>query len=183
MEKRDYSSFIKSGCNPREAEKYGIHKKSIHTAKDATVMMADVGERDILIITGLTLNSCRTSEETVSCFPETVISVVLNLNLPSYQRLNTVGGWAYVNEQGSGTRGLIVLRTNGGFKVYDRNAPHICPASNTTLSVVDNIKIYCPNDQAEWILLTGEPIKIAQIPPKMYSYQYNSSSNILNIYN
>lgn len=127
--------------------------------------------------------SCRSTDETVNCFPNSPISVVLNLNLPSYQNLNHPGGWVYVNEQGSGTRGLIVLRTNGGFKVYDRNAPHLCPATETTLSVVDNIKLYCPADKSEWILLTGEPIKVAQISPKIYLSQYDPNSNVLSIYN
>ena len=88
-----------------------------------------------------------------------------------------------MDEQGSGTRGLIVLRTNGGFKVYDRNAPHLCPGTDTTLTVIENIKIYCAKDQSEWILLTGEPIKVAQIPPKVYPYQYDPGSNVLSIYN
>lgn len=137
----------------------------------------------LLIFTSLTTIFCRSADETVNCFPNSPISVMLNLNLPSYQNLNNVGGWVYVNEQGSGTRGLIVLRTNGGFKVYDRNAPHLCPATETTLSVVDNIKLYCPADKSEWILLTGEPIKVAQIPPKIYPYQYDPNSNVLSIYN
>ena len=137
----------------------------------------------LMIFTALTVVSCRTGEETVNCFPNIAISVVLNLNLPSYQNLNTPGGWVYVDEQGSGTKGLIVLRTNGGFKVYDRNAPHICPGNDTTLTVVDNIKIYCAHDKSEWILLTGEPIKVAQVAPKTYPYQYDGVSNVLNIYN
>lgn len=137
----------------------------------------------LLISISLATITCRSADETVNCFPNSPISVMLNLNLPSYQNLNNVGGWVYVNEQGSGTRGLIVLRTNGGFKVYDRNSPHLCPATETTLSVVDNIKLYCQADKSEWILLTGEPIKVAQIPPKIYPYQYDPNSNVLSIYN
>lgn len=137
----------------------------------------------LFIFLTLAATSCRSTDETVNCFPNSPISVVLNLNLPSYQNLNHPGGWVYVNEQGSGTRGLIVLRTNGGFKVYDRNAPHLCPTTETTLSVVDNIKLYCPADKSEWILLTGEPIKVAQISPKIYLSQYDPNSNVLSIYN
>jgi len=67
--------------------------------------------------------------------------------------------------------------------VYDRNAPHLCPDTNTTLNVEDNIKIVCPKDGAEWILLTGQPIKVANIAPKTYPYNYNPQTGILNIYN
>lgn len=135
----------------------------------------------ILIIT-ITVNSCGSERDTVSCFPENHISTVLNLNLPAYQNLQTSGGWIYVNEQGSGSRGLIIVRTNNGYKVYDRNAPHICPDTNTTLTV-DNLKIRCAKDGAEWILYTGEPIHIAQVPPKTYPYSFDPASNILSVYN
>ncbi|MGS0747791.1 hypothetical protein [Halpernia sp. GG3] len=131
----------------------------------------------------LITNSCGNRQDTVSCFPNSPISVNLNLSLPAYQNLQNVGGYIYVNEQSSGTRGLIVVRTTNSFKVYDRNAPHICPGSNTTLEVKDNIKVICPSDGAEWILITGEPINISKVPPKTYPVNYDSSTNILSIFN
>lgn len=126
--------------------------------------------------------SCKDREETVNCFPLNDINVVLNLNLPAYQNLQNVGGWIYVDEQSSGTRGLIVVRTTNGFKIYDRNAPHICPDDNTTLNVTENIKIFCPKDGAEWILLTGQPTNIATVPPKTYLYNYDSATNVISIF-
>ena len=137
----------------------------------------------LLIFSTLIINSCGNREETVSCFPNTSINVILNLNLPAYYALQTEGNWMYINEQLAGSRGLIVVRTSGGFKIYDRNAPHICPETNSTLNVVDNIKITCAADGAEWILLTGQPLKVAQIPPKMYPYSFNAANNTLTIYN
>ena len=137
----------------------------------------------LLIFSILTSVSCGRSVDTVSCFPQTNINVVLNLNLPAYQNLQFTGGWIYVNEQDSGTRGLIVVRTGSGFKIYDRNAPHLCPDSNTTLSVEENIKIVCPKDNATWILLTGQPTVVASVAPKVYGYDYNAGANILTIHN
>lgn len=138
----------------------------------------------ILIVSTLNISkSCSNRDDTVNCFPEVNINVVLNLNLPAYQNLQTVGGWIYVDEQSSGTRGLIVVRTTNGFKIYDRNAPHICPDSFSTLNVENNVKILCPSDGAEWILLTGEPIKISQLAPKMYAYTVDTVSNTLLIQN
>ena len=136
----------------------------------------------ILIFSVLNITSCSNREETISCFPNTPINVVLYLNLPTYFTLQNVGGWIYVNEQQAGTRGLIVVRTTNGFKVYDRNAPHLCPDNNTTLSVENDIKIVCPKDGAEWITITGEPTKIAQVPPKTYPYSYDTNVKILSIY-
>ena len=136
----------------------------------------------ILIFSLLNITSCKEREETVNCFPNVPINVVLNLNLPAYYVLQNVGGWIYVNEQECGTRGLIVVRTTNGFKVYDRNAPHVCPDNNTMLTVENNIKVVCPKDGAEWILITGEPTKIAQIPPKTYRYNFDSTTGILSIF-
>ena len=136
----------------------------------------------ILIFSTLNLNSCRETEETVNCFPKVPINVSLNLSLPAYFNLQSVGGWIYVNQQESGTRGLIVVKTTNGFNVYDRNAPHICPGNDTTLNVENNIKIVCPADGAEWILLSGQPTKISPIAPKTYRYSFDSGTNILNIF-
>ncbi|RQO33168.1 hypothetical protein DBR39_23540 [Chryseobacterium sp. KBW03] len=138
----------------------------------------------LLIFSNLTINSCGSREDTVSCFPNTPINVSLNLNLPAYYALNNINGWIYVNEQQSGTRGLIIVRTANGFKVYDRNAPHICPDNNTTLEVKDNIAILCPQDNTRWILSTGQPESGAKtsLPPKTYPYSYDAPSKTLNVY-
>ena len=126
--------------------------------------------------------SCESRAETVSCFPSQIINVQLNLKFPAYDNLNRMGGWIYINEQQSGTRGLIVVNTGTGFKIYDRNAPHLCPDANTTLEVQNNIKIVCPKDGAEWILQDGTPIKGSGLPPKFYEYSYNAATGIISIY-
>ncbi|WBV59770.1 hypothetical protein PFY12_11955 [Chryseobacterium camelliae] len=138
----------------------------------------------LLIFSNLTLNSCGRTQDTVSCFPSSPINVTLNLNLPAYYDLNNTGGWKYIDEQQSGTRGLIVVNAGGnGFKVYDRNAPHLCPDNNTTLEVKDDISIICPKDNAKWILLSGQPAnQVTGLPPKTYPYNYDASTNILTIY-
>ena len=127
--------------------------------------------------------SCESRADTVSCFPSQIINVRLYTSLPAYRNLNTMGGWIYINEQQSGTRGLIVVNTGTGFKVYDRNAPHLCPDTNTTLKVDENsIKIICPKDGAEWILQDGTPIKGSGLPPKFYEYSYNAATGVISIY-
>ncbi|KQS93703.1 hypothetical protein [Chryseobacterium sp. Leaf394] len=136
-----------------------------------------------LIFSNLSLNSCGSTNDTVSCFPNAPVNVSLNLNLPAYFNLTQPQGWIYVNEQQSGTRGLIIVRGAGNtFKVYDRNAPHLCPDTDTTLEVKDNISIVCPKDNATWILLTGNPTSVTSLPPKTYLYNYDASTNTLNVY-
>jgi len=136
-----------------------------------------------LIISLLIAQSCRDSQEGLDCFPKVTIQVNLNLNHPNFQGLQIPGAWVYVNEQQSGTRGLIVVNTQQGFKIYDRNAPHICPGETTTLLVEANSKLVCPHDGSEWNLLTGEPLVGSSVTPKMYRYQYNSQNETLLIFN
>lgn len=126
--------------------------------------------------------SCESRADTVSCFPSQIINVQLNLSLPAYANDLNTKGWIYINEQQSGTRGLILVKTGTGFKVYDRNAPHLCPDTNTTLEVQNDIKIVCPKDGAEWILQDGTPIKGSGLPPKSYNYSYNAATGELLIY-
>lgn len=131
-----------------------------------------------LLMLGLT--ACSDDDGQKSCNPEYTISTSINITLPLYSEVETKG-WTLVGGTGAGTRGIIVVKTNSGYKAYDRNAPHICPGTDTTLEVVDDIKLYCPHDGAEWILLTGQPIKIADRSPR--TYMAVRVGDIINIYN
>ncbi|HUH35476.1 MAG TPA: hypothetical protein VL022_06575 [Moheibacter sp.] len=124
----------------------------------------------VLVLMGLIsfASACKDDDGQRSCNPEYVISAFINVNLPLYSNVEN-RGWTYVSTEGTGTRGIIVVKLpNNRYKAYDRNAPHLCPSPNSTLEVVDDIKLYCPEDGAEWILLTGEPIKIANRSPRVY---------------
>lgn len=141
----------------------------------------------ILLIFSLFLcfTQCGHRERDLSCFPQEFIDVSIDLNLPAYHSLNNVGQWIYLDKVGAGSRGLIVVRASQNtFKIYDRNAPHLCPdGEKTILKVVDDIKIICPKDGAEWILLTGQPTKVAGKAPKTYAYTFSPNTKILSIYN
>ncbi|WP_051878947.1 hypothetical protein [Chryseobacterium sp. FH1] len=141
----------------------------------------------ILTFSLLTFNSsCSERNETVSCFPNTLVSVSTNLNLQPYINNLQQKGWTYIDEQQAGTRGLILVKNlNGQIYVFDRNAPHICPSSDTTLDVVNNQKIVCPKDGAEWIMSSGQPIndQTKGVAPKRYMFDYNPSTGQISIYN
>ncbi|WP_313376837.1 hypothetical protein [Chishuiella sp.] len=136
----------------------------------------------ILTLLFTILQSCSSDDGTVSCVPLTTVNVVVNTSLPLYSNLNNSGGWAYISGAQAGTRGIIVVRTASGYKAYDRNAPHICPTENSILVVENDIKILCKEDGAEWILLTGQPIKIANRAPRTYQV-FNNGNGILTITN
>lgn len=133
-----------------------------------------------LVWVGISLG-CNDDDGQKSCNPEYAISASVNIALPLYSEVET-RGWTYVDGEGTGSRGLILIKTtNGTYKAYDRNAPHICPTPNSRLEVVEDIKLYCPEDGAEWILLTGQPIHIADRAPRTYPAYRNG--NIITITN
>ena len=137
-----------------------------------------------LIISILSIHqSCSERNETVSCFPNSVISVTINLTLPAYYDLQTVGTGMYIDEQQSGTRGLIVVKTASGYRAYDRNAPHLCPDKDTTLEIVNGTTIVCPKDGSKWILITGQPTDNSPAKTAPKTYFCNVNGNFLNISN
>jgi hypothetical protein len=144
-----------------------------------------------LIISILSINnSCSERNETVSCFPNSIISVTINLNSAHYFKLQNVGGWVYtLGEVGTGTNGLIIYRATSGFMIYDRNAPHLCPDQEKTILEVDNggTFVSCPKDRAKWALFNGQRQQGEVVPSadlKTYrNYYFNPSTNTLLIYN
>lgn len=139
----------------------------------------------MLLTIGIT-NSCSDDDGQISCNPEYNVFVSINLSLPLYSELQNPNGWAYIQGEGAGTRGMIIVNTGNGFRAYDRNAPHICPNTESTLEVRDAIKIYCPSDGAEWILLTGQPIENSEgfapnRTPRIY--QTSFQGGILQVFN
>jgi hypothetical protein len=85
--------------------------------------------------------------------------VVINLNLPSYNDLLGVGGWAYI--QGAGSRGVVVYRLNSNqFVAFDRHSPAdpegTCPSPLITNE--DNfLQLVDPCSDATFSLLDGSP--------------------------
>lgn len=133
-----------------------------------------------LFLMGMFLG-CNDDDGQLNCNPQYTVSAVVNIALPLYSNVET-RGWTYVDGEGTGTKGIILVKTtNGTYKAYDRNAPHICPTANSRLEVIEDIKIHCPQDGAEWILLTGQPIAVADRTPRTYAAVRNG--NIVTIYN
>lgn len=134
----------------------------------------------VLLISLFFMLGCSDDDGQKSCNPEYTITVSVNIDLPLYSQVET-RGWTYVGGTGSGSRGLILVKTNSGYKAYDRNAPHLCPGPDTTLEVIEDIKMFCPQDGAEWILLTGQPLTVADRSPR--TYQAVRNGNVVNIFN
>ena len=122
---------------------------------------------------------CNSDDGAVSCVPNPIVNVTINTSLPLYSNLNNPGGWVYVSTVTAGSKGIIVVNVGGNrYKAYDRNAPHICPSAETTLYVKNDISIVCDADNSEWILLTGQPTKVANRAPRTYQVYVNANGTL-----
>ena len=130
----------------------------------------------------LHLVSCEREQGRVECFPVSPVNVRINLYQPQYISLQNIGGYAIIDLPGAGSRGIILVRTGENtFKAYDRNAPHICPSDASLLQVKNGISLFCEADGAEWILLTGQPVKIADRAPMTYPVLFDKTTGEISI--
>lgn len=134
-----------------------------------------------IIVTFLSITSCGKNHQ--NPVPSLPIDVTIDINLPSYNGLQGVGGYTYVN---GGSKGIIVYRKSlDEFVAFDRHSPAdingICPEplypnSNNFLELIDS----CNN--ATFSLYDGSPISNSEFGLRQYATQFNGS-NLLRIYN
>ena len=115
--------------------------------------------------------------------PSIPFDITIDINLPSYNDLINVGGYAYVN---GGSRGIIVYRRSiEEFVAFDRHSPED-EAGNCPQPLVpdpDNFLILedsCSN--ARFSLYDGSPQSGSSFGLRQYQAIYNGS-NLLRIYN
>jgi hypothetical protein len=115
--------------------------------------------------------------------PNIPFDITIDINLPSYNALVGVGGWAYVN---GGSRGIIVYRRSiDEFIAFDRHSPAdpegICeqpltPHTSNFLQLNDS----CSG--ARFSLYDGSPVSGSDFGLRQYQTVYGGS-NLLRIYN
>lgn len=128
-----------------------------------------------------TLAGCKKNK--IHPVPDIPFDITIDINLPSYNALIGVGGYAYVN---GGSRGLIVYRRSiEEFVAFDRHSPAdpdaVCPEPlypdpDNFLVLVDS----CSN--ATFSLYDGSPISGSEFGLRQYQTSYNGS-NLVRIYN
>ena len=73
----------------------------------------------LILLPILLLLGCR--KNNINPVPNIPFDITIDINLPSYNALNGVGGWCYVN---GGSRGIIVYRRSiEEFIAFDRHSP------------------------------------------------------------
>ena len=75
----------------------------------------------LLPLSAIVLFSWGCKKDTTSPVPYTPVDIYINVNLPEYNALAAVGGWAYIT---GGSEGLIVYRKSiDAFNAMDRHCP------------------------------------------------------------
>ena len=124
--------------------------------------------------------SCKKS--TNHPIPSVPFDITINTSLPSYNSLQGVGGWTYVN---GGVQGIIVYRKSSDeFVAFDRKSPITSSECKKPLTTnPDNflqLEDSCTN--AKFSLFDGSPISGSEFGLRQYQTQWNGSS-ILRIFN
>lgn len=115
--------------------------------------------------------------------PNIPFDITININLPSYNSLIGVGGWAYVS---GGSRGIIVYRRSiDEFVAFDRHSPAdpegtcpepLYPDPDNFLTLIDSC------NTATFSLYDGSAITNCEYGLRQYQTQFNGSDQV-RIYN
>lgn len=137
----------------------------------------------MLSIISLLLISSKCQKNQNDILPNIPFDITIDLNLPSYNELTGVGGWAYLN---GGSRGIIIYRRAiDEFIAFDRHSP-ADPAGTCFLPLFPDatnflvLKDTCNN--ATFSLYDGSPMTNSEYGLRQYATQYNGN-NLLRIYN
>ena len=132
----------------------------------------------ILLLVGV---SCKKNKS--HPVPSIAFDFQIDLTLPSYQELNSVGGWAYVS---GGIKGIVVYRQSTDiFVAWERMSPedpdNVCvegltPDSSNFLQLND------PCSGAKFSMYDGSPSSGSSWGLRKYQAVWNGS-NLLRIYN
>ena len=80
----------------------------------------------------------------------------LNLNLPLYNNLNTIGNPVYVGNAGVGIRGAFVMRSSlDTFLAFEASCPNQTPSACSTMEI-EGQNVGCPCDDLVYSLFTGQ---------------------------
>ncbi len=83
----------------------------------------------------------------------------INLNLPLYNSLNTIGNAVYIGNSGVGTRGIFVINTglgNNPFFAWEASCPNHAPNNCSTMTIDGGTNCVCACEDYEYSLFNGQ---------------------------
>ncbi|MAJ06428.1 MAG: hypothetical protein CL827_06160 [Crocinitomicaceae bacterium] len=134
----------------------------------------------LVSFTILLLCNCTKNQNIV---PYVHVDQVINISLPSYSSLNTIGGWKYIS---GGSQGIIIYRQSfDQFSAYDRhctyNADNPCGQASVDST---NSFVECSCDSSQYQLYDGLVIQgPATYSLKNYQTNFDVMTNQLHIFN
>lgn len=135
----------------------------------------------LFLLLALVFASCHTNNQ--NPVPNIPFDVTIDMNLPTYDDLLGVGGYAYVN---AGSRGVIVYRRGiEDFVAFDRHSPADPSGSCGTPLTPDSSNFLMLNDicnDAQFSLYDGSPINGSDYGLRQYAVAWNGGES-LRIYN
>ena len=135
----------------------------------------------IPIIFILLLTSCE--KDNNHPVPFVLTNEYININLPSYSNLQSVGGWAYIS---GGNKGIFVYRQSlDVFMAYDRMSPSIDGANCEPIyyDEVNGIKLIDDCTNSEFSAIDGAKLSgNAAYPLRGYLTSFDGV-NTLHVYN
>lgn len=107
----------------------------------------------------LVLFSCSTDRTDRNPYLQEVgFTFELNLNLPLYSDLNSIGNPIYVGNAGVGTRGAYVIKSGlDSYYAFEASCPNHVPNSCSTMEL-DGQNVVCPCEGYTYSLFTGQQL-------------------------
>ncbi|GLU43513.1 hypothetical protein [Allomuricauda sp. NBRC 101325] len=82
----------------------------------------------------------------------------INLNLPLYANLNSIGNPIYVGNSGVGTRGAFVIKSSlNTFYAFEASCPNHAPNNCSTMTL-DGQNVVCDCEGYNYSLFTGQQL-------------------------
>lgn len=110
----------------------------------------------------------------------------LNLNLPLYNNLNTIGNPVYVGNNGVGTRGVFVIKSSlDTFYAFEASCPNHAPNDCSTMAI-DGQNVVCSCEGYTYNLFTGQQLDRPNDGKRYYDllfYRATQSGNVVVISN
>lgn len=122
---------------------------------------------------------------------ETAFTFEVNLNLPLYNSLTTIGNAIYIDNPNVGVRGIFVINAgigvgNNTFLAWEASCPNHTPNSCSTMALVGGTSCTCSCEDYEYTLFTGQLLTEPQGEERVYgllNYQTRVNGNIITIFN
>lgn len=110
----------------------------------------------------------------------------INLNLPLYSDLNTIGNPVYIPNSGVGTRGAFVIKSGlDSFYAFEASCPNHAP-NNCSTMVIDGQNVVCDCEGYTYNLLSGQFLDRPSDGKRYYDllfYNTTRSGNVVIISN